>query len=121
MKVKATFIVVLAWFILFTFVPLPSIMMFTPFLILFIPRMQKREVFLIFALQLVHDYVSYFRSREHIVGIMNVASFTLTGRINVVNYDQIVLATIVLQLLFIYSLSYCFVKLKRLKRRITLQ
>jgi len=118
MKLTATFIVVFAWFILFTFLPLPSVMMFTPLLIIFIPRLQKREVFLIFILQLMYDYVVYFQRREHFVGMMNAVSFTLTGRINVVNYDQIVLATIVLQLLFIYSLSYCFVKLTRLKRRI---
>ena len=121
MKLTATFIVVFAWFILFTFVPLPSVFMFTPFLILFIPRMQKREVFIIFVLQLLYDYVSYFRSRERFVGIMNVVSFTLTGRINVVNYDQIVLVTFALQLLSVYALSYVLVKLTRLKRRITLQ
>lgn len=118
MKVTATFIVVFAWFILFTFLPLPSVMMFTPLLIIFIPRLQKREVFLIFILQLVDDYLFYFRSREHFVGMMNIASFILIGRINVLNYDRIVLVTIALQLLLIYALSYCFLKLTRLKRRI---
>jgi len=117
MKLTATFIVVFAWFILFTFLPLPSVFMFTPFLILFIPRMQKREVFLIFILQLMYDYVVYFQEREHVVGMMNVVSFIVTGRINVINYDQIVLVTFVLQLLSVYALSYCFVKLARLKRR----
>jgi len=118
MKLTAMFVVVFAWFILFTFLPLPSIMMFTPFLILFIPRMKKREVFLIFALQLFYDYVVYFREREHVVGMMNAVSFVLTGRINVINCDEIVFVMIALQLLSVYVLSYCFVKLTRLRRRI---
>jgi len=118
MKVTATFMVVFAWFILFTFLPLPSIMMFAPFLILFIPRMQKREVFLIFILQLVYDYVVYFQEREHVVGIMNAVSFVLTGRINIINYDEIAVVIISLQLLLIYILNYCFIRLFSLKRRV---
>jgi len=118
MKLTATFIVVFAWFILFTFPPLPSIMMFTPFLVLFIPRMQKREVFIIFVLQLADDYLFYFQRREHFVGIMNVVSFILTGRINVINYDEMLVVIIALQLLIIYSLNYALVRWMKLKKRV---
>lgn len=115
-RLTPVFAIVLGCFFLDGLLPIG--MFFTPFLVFFFSRLRKREVALLFTLQLGDYCLSYLLDREACITVINVISVILGKHLDFHNYDWIMPFWFLLYLVLLYGVTFTFIKKLKIKERV---
>ena len=115
-RLSPVFAIVLGYFFLDGLLPIG--VFFTPFLVFFFSRIRKREVFLIFTLQLSDFCLGYLLEREACLAVVNTVVAILGSRCDFHNYDWIMPFWFLLYLVLLYGVSFGFIKKLKIKERV---